>query len=158
MTISIIFLAIFLQDGPAFQAGIRVGDVLKVWNGRNVTSKQAFSRAVMASGVGIPVKVELERARGNRVDSLTFMVCTVRVRYQHFICNMRLIKRTAVTNNIKHFNNTCRILNEEKPWIYRVSALPYQITLTLRIAYQKKVSQKAIFSAGKQLFVPSKPF
>jgi len=63
-------------DGPAFQAGIRVGDVLKVWNGRNVTSKQAFSRAITASGIGVPVKVELERARssGSRVDSLTFMI------------------------------------------------------------------------------------
>jgi hypothetical protein len=61
--------------GAAALAGFRVGDTIRMWNGRAVATKLAYSKALVASGVGNPVTVEVSRARGTgRSETVTLTV------------------------------------------------------------------------------------
>jgi hypothetical protein len=63
------------SGGAAASAGFRVGDVIRTWNGRPITSKLSYSKAVVSSGVGNAVKVEISRSRGaGRYDSVVLTV------------------------------------------------------------------------------------
>ncbi|MCI4646156.1 MAG: Do family serine endopeptidase [Hyphomonadaceae bacterium] len=59
------------EDGPAAEAGLEVGDLIRTFNGEDVSDTRALTRIVADAGVDVAVDVELVRDRRTRMLEVT---------------------------------------------------------------------------------------
>lgn len=108
LTPNVLYVVHSLQDGPAFAAGIRAGDIILEWNGEKIKNLSDFKKASSM----MPNKVHVQVLRYGTIDSLSFDVQPKEITFEYnyrpiqtrYKLNVRATKLSEKKTEVKIIN------------------------------------------------------